>query len=64
MAANKPITLEFLAEVSQFLRETKKVDVSMEDLSDALVATSNSSADLERKLGRAMREAEKDTESL
>lgn len=64
MAANKPITLEFLAEVSQFLRETKKVDVSMEDLSDALVATSNSSTDLERKLGRAMREAEKDTESL
>jgi DNA-binding transcriptional MerR regulator len=62
--AEKPIKFEFVAEVAQYLRETKKMEVSTEDIADALLHVSNESGDLERKLARAMREAEKDTESL
>lgn len=61
---SKPISLAFIAEVAQYLRETKKVEVSTDDIADALVAVTNSSDDLERKLSRAMRGAEQDTERL
>ena len=61
---SKPIKIEFIAEVSQWLRDVKKVDVSVEDLSDALVATTHSSDDLEKKLSRAMKDSAKDTEVL
>lgn len=60
----KPISIEFVADVAQYLRETKKLEVSTEDIADALVATSNSADDLERKLSRAMKDAERDTEGL
>lgn len=62
--ANKPISIEFIADVSKYLRDVKKMDVATEDIADALVAVTNSSDDLERKLGKAMKDAEKDTESL
>lgn len=62
--ANKPIRFEFVAEVAQYLRETKKLEVSTEDIANALLAVSNSSGDLERKLGKAMRDAEKDVDAL
>jgi hypothetical protein len=62
--ANKPIRIEFVAEVAQYLRDTKKLEVSTEDIADALNATTKNADDLERKLGRAMKGAEKDTESL
>ena len=62
--ANRPVELRFVAEIAQFLRDTKKVQVSTEDIADALVAVSNSGEDLERKLARAMRESERDVERL
>jgi hypothetical protein len=62
--ANKPIRIEFVAEVANYLRETKKLEVSTEDIADALNATTKNSEDLERKLGKAMRSAGKDAESL
>jgi hypothetical protein len=62
--ANKPIRIEFVAEVAQYLRDTKKLEVSTEDIADALNATTKNAEDLERKLGRAMKGAEKDAESL
>jgi hypothetical protein len=62
--ANKPIRIEFVAEVAQYLRDTKKLEVSTEDIADALNATTKNADDLERKLGRAMKGAEKDAESL
>jgi hypothetical protein len=62
--AEKPIRFEFVAEVAQYLRDTKKLQVSTEDIADALLSVTNESGDLERKLSRAMREAEKDAESL
>jgi hypothetical protein len=62
--AGKPIKIEFIAEVAQYLRDTKKLEISTEDIADALVATSNDAADLERKLGRAIRASERDVESL
>jgi hypothetical protein len=62
--ANKPIRIEFVAEVAQYLRDTKKLEVSTEDIADALNATTKNADDLERKLGKAMKGAEKDAESL
>jgi hypothetical protein len=62
--ASKPIRIEFVAEVAQYLRDTKKLEVSTEDIADALNATTKNADDLERKLGRAMKGAEKDAESL
>jgi hypothetical protein len=62
--ASKPIRIEFVAEVAQYLRDTKKLEVSTEDIADALNATTKNADDLERKLGKAMKGAEKDAESL
>jgi hypothetical protein len=62
--ASKPIRIEFVAEVAQYLRDTKKLAVSTEDIADALLSVTNSSEDLERKLSRAMREADKDVDTL
>jgi uncharacterized protein with PIN domain len=62
--AEKPIRFEFVAEVAQYLRDTKKVAVSTEDIADALLSVTNSSEDLERKLSRAMREVDKDVDTL
>jgi hypothetical protein len=62
--ASKPIRIEFVAEVAQYLRDTKKLEVSTEDIADALNATTKDAQELERKLGKAMKSAEKDTESL
>lgn len=64
MVAGKPISIQFIAEVAQYLREVKRMEVTTDDLADALVATSNSSDDLERKLRKAMRGAAEDTERL
>jgi hypothetical protein len=60
----KPIKIDFIADVAQYLREVKKMDVSTDDVAEALVAVSNSSDDLERKLSKAMRDAAADTEVL
>jgi hypothetical protein len=62
--ANKPVSIEFIADVAKYLREVKKMEVSTEDVADALVATTNSADDLERKLSRAMKDSAKDTEVL
>jgi hypothetical protein len=62
--SNRPVSIEFIADVSKYLRETKKMEVSTEDIADAFVAVSNDSADLERKLSAAMRGAEKDVDRL
>jgi DNA-binding transcriptional MerR regulator len=62
--ASKPIRIEFVAEVAQYLRDTKKLEVSTEDIADALNATTKDAQDLERKLGKAMKSAEKDAQSL
>jgi hypothetical protein len=62
--AEKPIKFEFVAEVAQYLRDTKKLAVSTEDIADALLGVTNSSEDLERKLSRAMREVDKDVDTL
>jgi hypothetical protein len=62
--AGKPIEISFIGDVAQYLRATKKLEVSTEDIADALVEVSNSSEDLERKLSRAMRDAEKDVGTL
>jgi hypothetical protein len=62
--AEKPIKFEYVAEVAQYLRDTKKLAVSTEDIADALLSVTNESQDLEKKLARAMREAEKDVDTL
>lgn len=62
--ANKPITVEFIADVAQYLREVKGMAVSTEDVAEALVAVSNSGDDLERKLGKAMKAAAGDADIL
>jgi DNA-binding transcriptional MerR regulator len=62
--ANKPIRIEFVAEVAQYLRDTKKLEVSTEDIGDALNAVTKDSEDLERKLSKAIRAAERDVGSL
>jgi methyl-accepting chemotaxis protein len=64
VAGNRPISFEFLADVSQYLREVKGASVTTEDLADALVGVTESGDDLERKLGRSMRDAANDTEVL
>jgi len=61
---SRPIEFRFLSDVADFLRDTKKVEVTVDDLADALNAVSKDAPDLERKLARAMREAGKDAESL
>lgn len=61
---NRPISFEFVAETAQYLRETKNLAVSTEDLAEALVAVSDGGDDLERKLSRAMRDAASDVETL
>lgn len=63
-SGNRPIEFTFIADVAKYLREVKKMEVSTEDVADALVATTNSADDLERKLSKAMRAAEQDTEGL
>jgi hypothetical protein len=61
---NRPIEFTFVADVAKYLREVKKMEVSTEDIQDALVGVTNSADDLERKLSKAMRDAAKDTEVL
>jgi predicted nucleic acid-binding Zn-ribbon protein len=61
---NRPISFEFLADVSNFLRETKKVEVSVDDLADAFVQTTSDSDELERKLAQAMRASKQDVDTL
>ena len=62
--APKPVTIEFVAEVAQYLRAVKKVEVSTDDIADALVAVSKDSKDLEKDLSRAMRDSSRDTDRL
>ncbi len=62
--AGKPVTVTFAADVAKYLREVKKMDVATEDVADALVATTHSADDLERKLSKAMKDSAKDTEVL
>ena len=61
---NRPISFEFIADVAQYLREVKKMEVSTDDVAEALLATSTSSQELEKKLSRAMRDAKKETDLL
>lgn len=61
---NRPINFEFLADVSQYLREVKGASISTEDLADALVGVTESGDDMERKLAASMRDAARDTETL
>lgn len=60
----KPIRLEFVADVAKYLSETKKMAVSTEDVEAALVAATNTSEEMERKLRRAMRDAARDVDVL
>lgn len=60
----KPIRLEFVADVAKYLSETKKMSVSTEDVEAALVAATNTSEDMERKLRKAMRDAARDVDVL
>jgi hypothetical protein len=60
----KPVSISFVAEVAEYLRATKKVEVSTEDIADALVAVSKDAKGLERDLNRAMRDSAKDPERL
>lgn len=60
----KPIRLEFVADVAKYLSETKKMSVSTEDVEAALVAATNTSEEMERKLRRAMRDAARDVDVL
>lgn len=62
--ANRPISIEFVAEVAQFLKNARNVEVSVDDIADALMAASSDAKDLERKMSRAMKDAEKDVEGL
>jgi transcriptional regulator with XRE-family HTH domain len=62
--ANKPIEITFVADVAAYLRDVKKLEVSTDDIAQALVGASNDGADLERKLGKAMKAATKDTNTL
>jgi len=60
----KPVEITFVAEVASYLRNVKKVEVSTDDIADALVAVSKDAKDLEKDLNRAMRDSAKDTERL
>ena len=60
----RPITLEYLADVRQFLRKNAKAEESVEDVMHRLLDAGDAGQDMERKLERAMRDAAKDTEKL
>ena len=64
MPDNRPIKFEFIADVADYLRDVKKMEVSTDDIAEALIGVTESSDDLERKLSRAMRDAAKDTDVL
>lgn len=61
---NRPVDFKFTSDVVALLNGLGKAELSVEDLEQAFVTASNSSADLERKINRATREAEKDVENL
>lgn len=57
MATGRPITIEFAADVQKFLRDTKKLDVSLEDIEAALksaaAAADKSGAGIDSSMNRA-----------
>lgn len=61
---NRPIDFKFTSDVVRLLNGLDKAELSVEDLEQAFVEASNSSADLERKIAKATREAEQDVEKL
>ena len=60
----KPVEITFVAEVASYLRNVKKVEVSTDDIADALVAVSKDSKSLEKDLARSMRDAAKEPKRL
>lgn len=57
MATGRPITIEFAADVQKFLRDAKKLDVSLEDIQTALksadAAADKSGAGIDSSMNRA-----------
>lgn len=64
MAGNRPIDFKFTSDVVALLNGLDKAELSVEDLEQAFVEASNSSTDLERKINKATREAERDVDKL
>ena len=62
MARSRPIVVEFTANVRDFLRKTKDVERSTEDIADELEKAEDAAGDFEDSFTRAMKDAERQAE--